>query len=117
MTGDIPKCMLWYGVDEPLPEQTQLHAGPLSLVYTAGDLRSIQLGDQVILDRIYVAMRDPNRSSVPAKISGLRMYVEDNAFKITYTARHSQGPTDFVWSGVMSGDAYGTIVFEMDGVA
>ena len=33
----LPKQVLYYGKDEPLPEQRHLRAGPLALVYEAGD--------------------------------------------------------------------------------
>ena len=117
MTEAIPRRVLWYGVDEPLPEQIVLRAGPLSLSYTAGDLRSIRLGDRVVLDRIYVAVRDHNWGTVPATLSDVRMHVSDDAFQIAYTAMHRQGPIAFGWSGTITGSTHGTIVFEMDGVA
>ena len=50
----LSKNVLYYGKEEPLPEQTALRAGPLSLVYEEGDLRYIRLGNQEILRRVYV---------------------------------------------------------------
>ncbi len=35
----LPKAVLYYGKDEPLPEQVRWRAGPLRLVYEAGDMR------------------------------------------------------------------------------
>ena len=56
----LPKTVLYYGKNEPLPEQKTLRAGPLSLIYEAGDLRYIKLGNHEILRRVYAAIRDHN---------------------------------------------------------
>ena len=34
--SQLPLKVLYYGKDEPLPEQTQLCAGPLSMIFEAG---------------------------------------------------------------------------------
>ncbi len=60
----LPKAVLYYGKDEPLPEQVPLRAGPLTLSYEAGDLRYIKLGEHEILRRIYVAIRDRNWGTI-----------------------------------------------------
>ena len=56
----LPKNVIRYGNAEPLPERIPLQAGPLSLVYEAGDLRYLRLHDREILRRVYVAVRDRN---------------------------------------------------------
>ncbi len=56
--NQLPLRTLYYGKDEPLPDRKQLRAGPLSLIFEAGDLRYIRLGNQEILRRVYVAIRD-----------------------------------------------------------
>ena len=37
----LPQNVLYYGKEDPLPEQKELRAGPLSLIYEAGDLRYV----------------------------------------------------------------------------
>ena len=36
----LPQNVLYYGQEAPLPARTALRAGPLSLIYENGDLRS-----------------------------------------------------------------------------
>jgi hypothetical protein len=113
----IPASVLYDGKDGPPPERTPLRAGPLSLLYQAGDLRYIRLGEQEILRRVYVAVRDRHWSTVPATLSSVRIEVASDAFHITCDAEHVEGDIDFCWKGTIRGDAQGTIAFAVDGVA
>jgi hypothetical protein len=113
----LSKQVLYYGKDEPLPEQIELRAGPLSLVYEAGDLRYIRLGRHEILRRIYVAVRDPNWGTVLPKLSNIQMDIKADSFRISYDVENKQGDIDFFWRGAISGDTAGTISFSMEGEA
>ena len=62
--NQLPRSVLHYGKDEPLPEQTQLRAGPLSMIFESGDLRYIRFGDHELLRRVYVAIRDHNWDTI-----------------------------------------------------
>lgn len=109
--------ILRYGRDGLLPKQIELRAGPLSLIYEAGDLRYIRLNDQEIVRRIYVAVRDRNWGTVPPVRSNEQMDIGNDSFRITYDVTHKQGAIDFFWQGTISGDQEGTITFTMDGLA
>ncbi|HEX8235750.1 MAG TPA: hypothetical protein VF600_07315 [Abditibacteriaceae bacterium] len=113
----LNRNVLLYGKDGPLPAQHILHAGPLALVYENGDLRYLRQGAHEVLRRIYVAVRDHNWGTVPARIAN--EHIEDNgdSFRISYDATHHQGEIDFRWHGAISGEPDGTITFSMDGVA
>lgn len=113
----LPKNVLYYGKDEPLPEQVAVRAGPLSLVYEDGDLRYIRLGEYEILRRIYVAIRDRNWGTVLPVISNVQMDIADDSFQISYDVENKEGDIDFFWKGTITGDAQGTVTFTMDGVA
>jgi hypothetical protein len=113
----LPKNVLYYGKEEPLPEQVTLRAGPLSVVYEEGDVRYIKLGDHEILRRIYVAIRDRNWGTVLPVISNVHMDIADDSFHITYDVQNKEGDIDFFWKGIITGDAQGTITFTMDGEA
>lgn len=113
----LAKRVLYYGKDEPLPEQLELRAGPLSLVYEQGDLRYIRLGDREIVRRVYVAMRDRNWGTVPARLSNVRKEVLRDSFRVTFDVENKQGEIDFFWQGTITGDPEGTITFAMDGEA
>lgn len=109
----LPKNVLYYGKDDPLPERTALRAGPLSLIYEAGDLRYIKLGHQEILRRVYVAVRNRNWGTVLPKISNLQIDVGGDSFRISYDVENKAGDIDFFWQGSITGDAQGTITFTM----
>ena len=113
----LPANVLYYGKDEPLPEQLALRAGPLSLVYENGDLRYIRLGDQEIVRRIYVAVRDRNWDTLLPVLSNVQVEAGEACFRITYDAEHRQGDIRFTWRATIAGDAGGTIRFAMDGQA
>jgi len=113
----LPKNVLYYGKDEPLPEQVALRAGPLSLIYEEGDLRYVKLGDKEILRRVYVAIRDRNWGTVLPVISNVQMDIADDSFQISYDVENKEGDIDFFWKGTITGDSQGTVNFTMDGVA
>jgi len=113
----LTKNVLYFGKDEPLPEQMELRAGPLTLVYEKGDLRYIKVGDQEILRRVYVAIRDRNWGTVPPVLSNVQMDITSDSFRITYDVENKEGDIDFLWKGTITGDAQGTITFAMHGVA
>ena len=109
------KNILYYGTDEPLPERIPLRAGPLALFYEQGDLRYIKLGDQEILRRIYVAIRDRNWGTILPRFSNIRMDIQADSFYITYEVENKRGEIDFAWKGEITGDAQGKIIFSMRG--
>ncbi|MBI1296415.1 hypothetical protein GC175_15790 [bacterium] len=109
--------VLRYGVDAPLPEERTLHAGPLSVLYSEGDLRAIRLGDREILNRVYVAVRDHNWNTIPIVLSNVQLEDNGDNFHIAYDADHRQDNIDFHWQGTIHGAADGTITFAMDGAA
>ena len=115
--NQLPLRVLYYGKDEPLPEQAQLRAGPLSMIFEAGDLRYIRFGDHEILRRIYVAVRDHNWDTILPQLSDVQIEGEGDAFRITYDVENKAADVDFFWRGTIAGDANGTITFSMDGEA
>ena len=115
--SQLPLRILYYGKDEPLPEQTQLRAGPLSMIFEAGDLRYIRFGKHEILRRIYVAVRDHNWDTILPQLSNVQIERDDDAFRITYDVANKMADVDFFWRGTITGDANGTITVSMDGEA
>ena len=108
---------LYYGCDSVPPETIPLHAGPLTMRYEAGDLRYIKFGQHEILRRIYVAVRDRNWGTIPARISIQHKTIQPDSFLIQYRAVHQQNDIEFVWDGTISGSTDGTLRFSMNGKA
>src|SRR5689334_6850038 len=113
----LPRNVVYYGKEEPLPERRELRAGPLSAVFEQGDLRYIRFGDREIVRRLYVAIRDRNWGTVPPELSNVQIETSPDLFRISYDVENRQGEIDFFWRGKISGDARGTITFSMDGEA
>ncbi|MBX3050673.1 MAG: hypothetical protein KF753_04305 [Caldilineaceae bacterium] len=111
----LSPTLLRYGSEDDLPEVLPLRAGPLSLIYTGGDLRYIRVGDGPILHRLYVAVRDHNWDTIPAELNDWAIDDRGDSFRISFRARHKRGAIDFAWDGSISGDSDGTVRFEMDG--
>jgi hypothetical protein len=111
------KTVLYYGVDEPLPAQIPLRAGPLSLIYENGDLRYIKLGTEEIVRRIYVAVRDRNWGTIANRLSNVEMQIGETDFVIRYDVDNREGDIDFAWKGEITGSADGVIHFQMEGMA
>ncbi len=117
MMETLPPRVLYDGTDEPTSEEVALRAGPLELVFQAGDLRAIRLGEVEVWRRVYVAVRDRNWDTIPIRLSEVRIEQDDRSFVVTFKAEHCQGPVDFTWNGTIVGEASGTITYQMDGRA
>ena len=117
MNTQLPTRVLYYGKDKLLPEQKELQAGPLSLIFEDGDLRYVRLGNQEIIRRIYVAIRDRNWDTILPKLSNLQMDTADDKFQITYDVENKQDDIHFFWQGTITGEVDGTVTFNMDGEA
>lgn len=107
----------WYGRDEPPPQIVELKAGPLDLEFQEGDLRYVRYGGQELIRRIYVAIRDVNWNTIPAKVTNSSIDPAEDRFQIQFDAFHEAGPLAFRWHASLKGTPEGTIEYSMDGVA
>jgi len=117
MNTKLSPPVSYYGEDTPLPEHKELRAGPLSLMFEDGDLRYVRFGNQEIIRRVYVAIRDHNWDTILPKLSNLQIDIADEKFKITYDVENKQDNIHFFWQGTIIGEEDGTITFSMDGEA
>ena len=108
----LPQRVLYYGKDEPLPERVALRAGPLSLFWEEGDLRTVKLGERELLRRVYIAIRDRNWGAVPNIISNLRMKVGDDAFEIAFDVENKEHDLEFRWQGHITGTSDGVVTYQ-----
>lgn len=109
--------LLLHGSTAPLPEQIPLRAGPLTLIFEAGDLRRISLNGRELVRRIYGAIRDRDWGTVPGELSQLVIASESERFQIGYVSEHRDGAIDFVWRASIEGAPDGTLTFEFSGEA
>lgn len=113
----LPQRVLYYGKDEALPESIELRAGPLTLLYEDGDIRSVRFAGSEVIRRIYVAVRDRNWGTVVPVLSDVQVENHATHFRIRYHARHQRDEIDFSWSAEIRGEDDGTLTFSMDGQA
>ncbi|MGH9846167.1 MAG: hypothetical protein ACREEM_46290, partial [Blastocatellia bacterium] len=101
----------------PRDEKIELRAGPVEAFLVNGELRYLRFGDVELLRRVYVAVRDRLWRAIPPRISNLQSRIERGYFHVVFTAAHEQGEVDFRWTGTITGEASGKIIFTMDGEA
>jgi hypothetical protein len=98
----------------------------LTVEFENGDLRYIRLGEQELVRRVYVAVRDQDWNTIPGDLSDLHLETTDDSFTITFRASHpatagvifdGAGPVQFAWRGSITGARDGTVKYAMDGVA
>jgi hypothetical protein len=94
-----------------------LCAGPLTLLYENGYIRSLRLGGVEIVRRVYAALRDEFWNSVAGSIEDLSVQRTASSFLITYNSRHRRGEIDFLWGAEITGKSSGEITFSLRGIA
>ena len=98
-------------------EPALLRAGPLTVAYDNGDLRTVKLGDAEIVRRVLVAVRDRNWGTVPNRLSNTRIEQGADWFRITYDADSRQSGIHFSWQAQIAGEADGSLTFAFEGQA
>jgi len=95
----------------------RLSAGPVTALLENGDLRYVRLGDEVILLRVYGAIRDRNWDTIEPRFTRYDVSTSRTGFTVSYDAECVGGGVDFAWTGTIIGTADGTITCDFDGVA
>ncbi len=113
----LPQNVLLHGSAEPLPEVTQLRAGPFSMIYTAGEIRYVQLAGREVLRRLYVAVRDENWFTIPSRAIKTNVEVHPDSFRISVHLESKLDAIDFYWKIGIVGEPQGRIIFKAKGVA
>lgn len=109
--------ILWYGSSDKLPQQSMLQAGPVSMLYETGVLRYIRFGERELVRSVYSALRDHNWDTVDPVLEEEKIELKEDSFKISFRASYKKGPVDFSAFYEFTGDASGTILCRMQGIA
>ncbi len=107
--------VIYDGMDKPQAERIVLRAGKLHLVYEAGQIRYITVGNREVLRGVYAAVRDQNWDTVPFVLRDVQIDAQADSFRISFTSDHQQGNIHFVWHGEIVGTADSTVRFTFDG--
>lgn len=108
---------IYYGSPKNPPESVLLNAGPLSLIFQDGFLRSIKYGEIEILKRIYFALRDQFWNTIPGVIDSLKINSSSDHFLITFSNTHYLGDIHLTCASEISGTCEGSIEFSIKAVA
>ena len=115
-----PVNVVYYGSERPLPERHVVRAGPFRAVLEGADLRYVTLGDDLVILRLYAAVRDRSWGTIAPVFTRYELRQDDRSFALTFEAEHVSGGeqgVDFAWRGSITGSDDGTITLEMDGAA
>lgn len=98
--------------DAPL----QVHAGLLRAVLADGALTAVAVGSSVLVDAVYVAVRDADWQTIPPVVSGISVSHRPDLFRARFRVLHEQDDISFTWDGDIEATG-GRIVFSMAGTA
>ncbi len=106
-----------FGKEEPLPQHYALRAGPLSAILEGGDLCYVRLGDNLVILRLYAAIRDRNWNTIEPHYLASEMDRNDDGFTVRFVAENVGHDIDFQWNGLITGTGDGVVTATMDGMA
>jgi len=92
-----------------------LRSGPLTALLTQGDLFDVRWHGIEVVQRMYVAVRDVNWSTIPAHLSPPEIEVGDEATTAEFTAHHRYGEIDFRWRAHIVLARSGELTYRMTG--
>ncbi len=84
-----------YGSGETKVEVKTYKVGKLEFDYIDGKFHNIRLGDTVLINWLYPAVRDRNWGTVSSKITEQSFAVNDNSAEIVFTCFYSDGDIKF----------------------
>lgn len=94
-----------------------VRAGRVRALVDGAVLRDVQVAGVEVVRRISVAVRDADWGTVPGVLGSHDLQVDDDAFRLTFTATHRAHDLAFTWQGTVEGRPDGTLSFRMDGRA
>jgi hypothetical protein len=109
----------WMGGGASAAEPLHLQAGPVSMVFERENafLRFVRIGKHEVLRGINAPVRNQFWGTVKPVVKNLRLESGRGKFALTFDATCNERDVDFFWTGRLTGDASGQIVFTFDGEA
>jgi len=101
----------------PRPTPVPLKAGPHTALFEpdSGVLRHVRLGDHEVVRAICGAVRDAHWNTLPTRITACDIQPGPDHFHITFKAQCEAEGMGFEWTGTLSGDAQGQVVYRFQG--
>ena len=117
MSATPSESIRLFGTDEAVTPPRVLRAGPLSAELDAGNLRWIRWHGVEVIRAVSFIVRDQNWGTYDPRITDLAIEETGDRFTVTYRAETSDAEQRFSYSGRITGEATGTLVFEGKGEA
>lgn len=103
--------------EEKIPETHKLKAGKLDLLFQNGDLRHIKNGKELLLLRVYAAVRDRNWNTIHGEMHDLKIDKQPDSFTISFRMHHKFLDIEYAWQGTITGSADSRILYTFSGEA
>ncbi len=103
------------GTKEKSPKRIRLKAGPLTMDFVAGGLRTIRYEGHEVLRAIAYVVRNSDWGTYNPEISDCRLDKSDGAFALTYHGRCASADPNqtLCYQARITGNAQGHLVFEV----
>ena len=93
----------------------QLHAGPVRMKLLDGELRYLYVGEKEVVRRIYFAVRDGGWGTARVKFSKMEVRKTAGGFVVEMAGVSDNGKAGFDWTGKITGNSKGEIIFCVEG--
>lgn len=103
--------------DNPAQVPVELHAGPVKVKFSEGELRYLRVGDEEIVRRIYFAVRNEHWDTIMPKFTRLDLDDQHDHFTVHLAAKCRNESVDYQWTATITGDSNGKITFAAEGAA
>jgi len=107
----VDRAIALFGTSQPVPDQIDLRAGPVSVTFENGALRWIRLGDVEAFRGIAFLVRDRNWDTPDPDIIDLKVDRTNKSFRVTFNAVCRTRDGELPWSAEITGEENGTLKF------
>ena len=104
-----------YGTTEPPAEERLVRAGPLSAIFTGGNLRSIRVRGVEVIRGLYFLIRDSRWGTVMPELSDVAVNEQDDRFSIRFKALGVSDGGDLGWEGSIEASPENGLTFRCHG--
>jgi hypothetical protein len=95
--------------------RTRLEAGPLSCVLDGADIRDLSVGNQRILTRLYIAVRDEGWNTIPFRFTQQVLVADGQQFQVRLECTVDEPPIRAEWVATVGGTADGEFSYSLQG--
>ncbi len=107
----VDRSIALFGTAEPLPEQIQLQAGPVSVTLENGALRWIKLNGVEVVRGVAFLVRDRIWDTAATEISNFEIDRSEGGFRVSFNAMCRTSDGELPWSAEIVGGADGSLRF------